>query len=71
MTRTTSQTWTENDIARLAELSQDGATVVRAAAALNRKTGAVKIIARRHGLPLVGIRQAKAAARRLLSPQSD
>ena len=65
MTRITSRSWTETDIARLIELSRTGASVTRASAALNRKMLAVRIIARREGLPLVGLRQSKAAIRRL------
>lgn len=65
MTRTTKVTWTEAQIIRLAQLSCDGASVNRAAAALNRTTSAVKNIARRYNLPLVGVRQAKAAIRQL------
>lgn len=69
MTRMTSKSWTEDDIARLAQLSNDGATVIRAAAALNRKMSSVKIFARRHGLPLIEIRQAKRNARNVCSDQ--
>lgn len=61
----TSRSWTEADIERLRELSATGASIVRAAAALNRKTTAVAKIARRHGIPLAGTRQVKAAIRAL------
>lgn len=57
--------WTDADITRLKKLSDEGATVNRAAAALNRKTEAVKKVCRVHGLTLVGTRQAKAAIRAL------
>jgi hypothetical protein len=63
MIRVSTRTWTEDDIKRLAQLSRTGATVIRAAAALNRRTAAVKTMSRQHNLPLVGIRQARAATR--------
>jgi hypothetical protein len=59
----TSRSWTEADVAKLRELSAKGASVVRAAASLNRKTTAVMKIARRHGISLAGTRQLKAAIR--------
>ncbi|OYU92109.1 MAG: hypothetical protein CFE29_04590 [Bradyrhizobiaceae bacterium PARB1] len=62
---TNSRSWTEADIERLRKLSSEGASVVRAAAALNRKTGSVRKMARQLGLSLVGTRQAKAAIRQL------
>jgi hypothetical protein len=65
MARLTSRSWTQDDIARLKKLSASGASVMRAAAALGRKTGSVTKMARLHGLPLVGTRQAKAAIREL------
>jgi hypothetical protein len=55
MIRISTRNWTEEDIKRLAELSRTGATVIRAAAALNRKTVAVKMMSRRQNLPLVGM----------------
>jgi hypothetical protein len=61
----TSRSWTEADIARLWQLSNQGASIVRAAAALNRKTTAVAKTARLHGIPLAGTRQLKAAIRAL------
>lgn len=65
MPRITSRSWTDADIARLRELSLQGASVIRAAAALNRKTTSVVKIARRHRIPLVSVRQSKAAIRAL------
>ncbi len=70
MPHTTSRSWTEADIARLKQLSDAGATVARAAAALNRKTTAVMKVAKRHGLQLIGTRQAKATIRALSDVQS-
>lgn len=65
MPKVTSRSWTDADIARLKKLSDEGASVNRAAAALNRKTEAVKKVCRVHGLTLIGTRQAKAAIRKL------
>lgn len=61
----TSKSWTDADIARLQQLSNEGASVIRAAAALIRKTAAVAKQCRAYGISLVGIRQAKAAIRAL------
>lgn len=65
MPHVTSKSWTETDIARLKKLEEEGASVNRAAAALNRKTEAVKKVCRVYGISLVGTREAKAAIRRL------
>ncbi len=65
MPHVTSRSWTDADIARLRRFSDEGASVNRAAAALNRKTEAVKKVCRVHGFTLVGTRQAKAAIRNL------
>jgi hypothetical protein len=65
MPHVTSRSWTDADIARLRKFSDEGASVNRAAAALNRKTEAVKKVCRVHGFTLVGTRQAKAAIRKL------
>lgn len=64
-THMTSRSWTTSDIARLRELSNQGASIARAAAALNRKTSAVAKIARREGITLLGTRSLKAAIRAL------
>jgi hypothetical protein len=61
----TKRSWTDADIARLRELSAKGASVARAAAALNRKMTSVTKMARLHGIPLAGTRQLKAAIRAL------
>jgi hypothetical protein len=63
--RVTRLSWTEAEIARLEELSSKGASVLRAAAALNRSTASVKRVATLHGLRLAGIRETKAAVRAL------
>jgi len=65
MRQLSTRSWTEGDIARLKKLSDEGATVNRAAAALNRRTEAVKKICRVHGFTLIGTREAKAAIRAL------
>ncbi|WP_398471182.1 hypothetical protein [Tardiphaga sp.] len=64
-THVTSRSWTASDISKLKELSAQGASVVRAAAALNRKTSAVAKIARREGIALAGTRKLKANLRAL------
>jgi hypothetical protein len=68
MTRITSLTWTDDDIARLADLSHGGATVVRAAAALTPENGSGETGSSAARSALVGMRQAKAAARRVCLP---
>jgi hypothetical protein len=65
MPHPTSRSWTENDIARLRQLSLEGASIVRAAAALNRRTTSVARMARLHGISLAGTREMKAAVRAL------
>lgn len=65
MTHVTSRSWTESEIARLRELSNQGASVNRAAAALNRRTEAVRKQCRARGIELIGTRQAKATIREL------
>ena len=64
-THITSRSWTESDVNRLRELSSKGASIARAAAALNRRTSAVAKIARREGIPLAGTRKLKAEIRAL------
>lgn len=61
------RSWSDDDIARLIALSEGGASVARAAAALNRKTGSVMKKARELGKPLLGTRQMRAANRALQS----
>jgi hypothetical protein len=64
-THITNRSWTEADINRLKELSRVGASIVRAAASLNRKTTAVAKMARLHNISLAGTRTLKAAIRAL------
>ncbi len=61
----TSRSWTDGDIERLRQLSKAGASVTRAAAAMNRKTSAIAKVARRYGIGLAGTRELKAAIRSL------
>lgn len=65
MPHVTSRSWTDNDIERLRHFAQTGASVTRAAAALNRKTTSVAKMARRLEIELVGTRKLKAAIRSL------
>lgn len=65
MPHLTNRSWTEADIARLKEFSEQGASINRAAAALGRKTEAVRKQCRARGFNLIGTRQAKAAIRSL------
>ena len=55
--------WTEEEIARLIELAERGASVVRAAAGLHRRTNVVAKKAREIGKPLKGARAVKAHLR--------
>jgi hypothetical protein len=65
MPHMTSKSWTEADIARLEKFAAEGASVIRAAAALGRNTEAIRKQCRAHGLVLTGTRQAKASIRAL------
>lgn len=65
MPHITSRSWTEQDITRLQQLAVEGASILRAAAALKRKTSSVAKVARRHGIKLAGTRQLKAQIRKL------
>ena len=65
MSHLTNRSWTDADVEKLRELSAKGASLTRAAAALNRKTTAVAKIARIHGIALAGTRQLRAAIRAL------
>lgn len=61
--------WTDECIARLRSL--EGATAVRASAALGRPLSSVTKMARLHGVKLVGIRESKAKNRRLEQDTQD
>lgn len=63
--RVTNRSWTDDDILRLRKLSEQGASLTRAAAALNRRTTSVAKVARQHGMALAGTRELKAAIRAL------
>jgi transcriptional regulator of nitric oxide reductase len=51
---------TDQDITRLQQIAAEGASILRAAAALKRNTSPVAKVARRHGIELAGTRQLKA-----------
>jgi hypothetical protein len=63
MAHPTSKSWTDADIAKLLGLAESGASVLRAAAALNRRTTVVTKKARELGKPLRGVRAIKAQLR--------
>lgn len=63
--RPLSKTWTDEDIAKLRALAAQGATRLRAAAALRRGTNSIQKKARELGLELPGVRATKAAVREL------
>jgi hypothetical protein len=56
--------WTNEDIAKLTELSRAGATLARAAAALNRHSGLVQRKARELGLSFPGVRAVREGLRK-------
>jgi hypothetical protein len=55
--------WTDEEVARLIELAENGATVTRAAGALGRSMASVEVKARSFGKPLLGIRRIRASIR--------
>jgi hypothetical protein len=55
--------WTPDDVAKLIALAEKGASLMRASAALGRKTSAVQKKAREIGRPLAGVRKIKAGLR--------
>ena len=55
--------WTEDDIARLSVLLDEGATLLRAASALNRGTSSVQKKARELGKSFAGVRKVRANLR--------
>jgi hypothetical protein len=55
--------WTAEEVARLIELAENGATATRAAGALGRPMASVQVKARSLGKPLLGIRQVRAGIR--------
>ncbi len=65
MPHVTSRSWTDQDITRLQQMAAEGASILRAAAALKRNTSSVAKVARRHGIKLAGTRQLKAQIREL------
>jgi len=63
MVRPITRKWTEEDINRLIELSEQGSSLVRAAGALNRNTASVQKMARQLGRRFPGVRETKAGLR--------
>jgi hypothetical protein len=57
------KSWTPEDVARLIELAEGGATLLRAASALGRRSTAVQKKARELGKPPRGVRAVKAELR--------
>lgn len=55
--------WTDEEIVRLNELADSGATLMRAAAALNRATGTVQKKARELGKKFPGMREVREGLR--------
>jgi hypothetical protein len=53
------RSWDAEQIERLKTLSRNGASLLRAAAALNRRQLVVQTKARELGFPLVGLRESK------------
>lgn len=62
-THPTFRSWKPEEITRLIELSDSGATRLRACAALNRSANAVATKARELGKPLPGARKVRAGLR--------
>jgi hypothetical protein len=55
--------WTDDDVALLKKLAQEGATLMRASAALGRPSISVRKKARQLGLELPGVRTVRANLR--------
>jgi hypothetical protein len=49
MNRVNSKVWSENDLKKLKDYAEDGASPYRTAAALNRTVAGVRSMAQRHG----------------------
>jgi hypothetical protein len=63
--------WTDEDIAKLIQLADAGATLARAAAALNRNSSSVQKKARALGKHLPGVRQVRADLRAVGAIDAD
>lgn len=63
MARPITRKWTDEDIGRLIELSEQGSSLIRAAGALNRNTASVQKMARQLGRHFPGVRETKASLR--------
>lgn len=51
--------WTQEDITRLIKLADDGATLMRASAALGRRSTSLQKKARELGKPFAGVRRVR------------
>jgi hypothetical protein len=63
MPHPTKNSWTPEELARLTELAERGASVLRAAAALNRKTTVIQKKARELRISLAGVRKVRSDLR--------
>jgi hypothetical protein len=63
MVRPITRKWTDEDIGRLIQLSEQGSSLIRAAGALNRNTASVQKMARQLGRRFPGVRETKAGLR--------
>lgn len=61
--RPLSRVWTEDDLAKLLRLSEAGATLMRASAALDRPSSSVQQKARELGFKLPGLRDVRSDLR--------
>jgi hypothetical protein len=71
MPHPTRKSWTSEDVARLMELADSGATVLRAAAALGRRAHSIQKKARELGKPLRGVRIVKSELRKATADSVD
>jgi hypothetical protein len=53
MNRVNSKVWSENDLKKLKDYAEEGASPYRTAAALNRTVAGVRSMAQRHGIRFV------------------
>jgi hypothetical protein len=71
MPHPTNRSWRADEIAKLIELADSGATAVRAASALGRRITVVQKKARQLGKNLAGVRQVKARLRKAMADSSS
>ncbi|QUS38809.1 hypothetical protein RPMA_08155 [Tardiphaga alba] len=63
MPRLITRKWSDDDIARLIILAEQGSSLMRAASALNRNTASVQKKARQLGKSFPGVRETRAELR--------